>query len=72
MKGFKKLLLFILTLLLSKQLVKSQDNNTMTFKCENFYGNGITEYLDYTVYSEKTTKDNLYEFYYYTSLNPKK
>jgi len=67
-KNFTKSILFIFTLLFTAQFVNAQ--NTTTYKCKNFYGNGVTEYIQYTPIGPGATKQD--KFAYYTSKNSTK
>lgn len=71
----KKLLLqispiaLVVFLTINAQQAKAQGQMKVPFKCHNFYGNGVTEYLERVYLTGDGAKD---EFYYYTSANRKK
>jgi len=67
-KNFTKSILFIFVLLFTTQFVNAQ--STATYKCKNFYDNGVTEYIQYTSAGSEVTKQD--KFVYYTSKNSTK
>lgn len=66
----KKILTIFSLVLLSTMICKAQ--STKLFKSKNFYGNGVTEYLELIAMEEPPKSSMLDKFYYYTSNNPNK
>lgn len=62
------LLLFMFCFINTNQAT-AQGQMRMSYKCHNFYGNGVTEYLDRVFLPGGGEKDI---FYYYSSTNRKK
>ncbi len=61
-----KLLLFLLIALGCMAQLQAQNRIVTKFKCENFYSNGITEFI------ELVQENNEHQFYYFTSQDSKK
>lgn len=66
----KKISLVLLIVFMT--VLVGQAQSTKLFKSKNYYGNGITEYLELVAMEEPPKSNMSDKFYYYTSNNPSK